>query len=280
MNALQEVICCLGQPVAGNPAQYLMEKAFAAHGLDWRYLTLEVAPDALTSALSGMRAMGFHGGNIASPHKVAVMPLLDSVSAAAQQVGAVNFIHTVDQKYVGENTEGKAAVTALKEQGDVAGKKVVLFGAGNFGRAIAIELAASGVREFVIVSRSIPGGEALVNRLSQDLTVPATLVHWKGNYELPEDAELVINATTIGQGDASAKFPLVAESLRPSFLVADAIYDPPLTGLLQAAQHAECKIVDGLSILIQQTLLDFTLWTGKEADPTMLREAAEEFLGV
>ena len=78
----------MGQPVAGNPTQFMMEHAFAAAGLDWRYLTLEVAPDRLADALRGMRAMGFKGGNFTIPHKVAVIPLLDELSEAAELMGA------------------------------------------------------------------------------------------------------------------------------------------------------------------------------------------------
>lgn len=282
VNPLQEVICCLGQPVAGNPSQYLMEKAFVASGLDWRFLTLEVAPAALEDAIKGIKALGFRGANISMPHKAAVIPLLDSLTPMAKQMGAVNFVHcTADQKLEGDNTEGAAALLALREQGgDPTGKKVVLFGAGSFGRAMAVELAKAGAREFVVLSRTLAHGEALVNTLSQDLQVPATLVHWKGNYELPEDADLVINATSLGHGDPNAKFPLVEESLKPSMLVLDAIYDPPTTWLVRAARERECPVVDGFEILIRQVAIDFGKWTGQQTDVAMLRDAAEEFLGV
>ena len=71
---IQEIVAVFGQPVAGNPTQYMMEKAFAQVGLDWRYLTLEVAPEDLGDAIRGMRAMGFRGCNLTIPHKVAVIP--------------------------------------------------------------------------------------------------------------------------------------------------------------------------------------------------------------
>src|SRR5262245_1645449 len=89
---LQEICCLLGQGVAGNATQFMMEKAFAHHGLDWRYLTLEVAPAALGDAVRGMRAMGFRGGNVTMPHKVAVIEFLDQLSDAAAKIGAVNCI--------------------------------------------------------------------------------------------------------------------------------------------------------------------------------------------
>ena len=79
---LQTIVCCLGQPVAGNPTQFMIERAFRAARLDWRYLTLEVSPENLAAAVAGMRALGFKGGNITIPHKVAVIEHLDGLSQA------------------------------------------------------------------------------------------------------------------------------------------------------------------------------------------------------
>ena len=86
--SVQEVCCLFGQPVAGNPTQYMIEKAFLHHHLEWRYLTLEVTPEDLGDAVRGMRAMGFRGGNVTQPHKVAVLPFLDRLSDAARLMGA------------------------------------------------------------------------------------------------------------------------------------------------------------------------------------------------
>src|SRR6185295_14648082 len=126
---LQEVVCCLGQPVAGNPTQYMMEKAFAAVGLDWRYLTLEVAPEGLADAVRGMRAMGFRGCNLTIPHKVEVIKHLDRTSEAATLMGAVNCVNRQGDELVGENTDGKGFVQSLRELTDPAGKHVVILGA-------------------------------------------------------------------------------------------------------------------------------------------------------
>ena len=99
--AIQEIVAVFGQPVAGNPTQYMMEKAFIQVGLDWRYLTLEVAPADLGDAIRGMRAMGFRGCNLTIPHKVEVIQYLDRTSEAATLMGAVNCVNGagVDQQF-------------------------------------------------------------------------------------------------------------------------------------------------------------------------------------
>src|SRR5687768_9610199 len=96
--SLQEVVCCLGQPVAGNPTQYMMEQAFTAAGLDWQYLTFEVPSEKLADAMAGLKALGFKGANFTIPHKVAVIRYLDALSPAAEMMGAVNCMTRVGDK--------------------------------------------------------------------------------------------------------------------------------------------------------------------------------------
>src|SRR5262245_19676484 len=170
---LQEVVCCLGQPVAGNPTQYMMEKAFAAAGLDWQYLTCEVPPEKLADAMKGIRALGFKGANFTIPHKVAVIPHLDQLSPAAELMGAVNCMNRVGDKLVGENTDGKGFLQSLRELCQPAGMNVVIVGAGGAARAIAVELALAGVAHITIVNRSSERGQALADLLRQRTSVKA-----------------------------------------------------------------------------------------------------------
>src|SRR5687767_2152187 len=157
----------MGQPIAGNPTQFMMERAFEANGLDWRYLTFEVPPELLPDAVRGMRAMGFLGGNFTIPHKVAVIPLLDGLSQAAELMGAVNCVHSVDGKLMGENTDGKGFVQSLRTITDPKGKNVVILGAGGAARAIAVELGLSGASQITIVNRSESRGQELTELLRQ-----------------------------------------------------------------------------------------------------------------
>src|SRR5437762_2038745 len=101
-----ELCALVGQPVAENPTQVMIEAAFRAMGLDWRYLTIEVAPNDLPDAVRGMRAMGFRGGNCTIPHKVAVVKLLDELTPSARAIGAVNCIARSGELLLGENTDG------------------------------------------------------------------------------------------------------------------------------------------------------------------------------
>lgn len=278
-DSLQPIVCCLGKPVAGNPTQFMMEQAFAAAGMDWRYLTLEVPAEKLVDAITGIRALGFRGFNLTIPHKVAAVPLLDGLSQAAELMGAVNCIHRIDDKLMGENTDGKGFVQSLRPLIDPAGKHAVILGAGGAARAIAVELGLAGVREITIVNRNATRGEALAELLRSRLKLNAALIPWHGDYEVPATADVLINATSIGLNDGKARVPVAVNSLRPELVVADVIFNPPQTRFLKEASQRGCRTLDGLGMLVNQAAINFKIWTGKEPDTTVMRDALEEFLG-
>jgi shikimate dehydrogenase len=256
----------------------MMERAFAAAGLDWRYLTLEVPPESLADAIRGIRALGFKGGNLTIPHKVAVIPLLDGLSAAAELMGAVNCINRVDTTLVGENTDGKGFVQSLREIVDPKEKQVVILGAGGAARAIAVELGLAGVSSITIVNRSEERAQPLVELLNQRVKIATQYVKLAGDYSIDPATEIFINATSIGLGDAQARVPINVNSLRPGLIVADVIFNPAVTRLLREAKDRGCQTLDGLGMLVNQGVIAFKIWTGLDPDATVMREALEEFL--
>jgi shikimate dehydrogenase len=276
----QEVVCCLGQPVAGNPTQYMMEKAFAAAGLDWRYLTCEVPPEMLADAMKGIRALGFKGANFTIPHKVAVIEHLDELSQAAELMGAVNCVNRVGDKLVGENTDGKGFYQSLREACDPAGMHVVILGAGGAARAIAVELALAGAGPLTIVNRAAERGQALADLINQKASGKADFVPLVGECQVPDDAAILINATSIGLGDADARMPVAAPSLRPELIVADVVFNPPKTWLIRTAADRGCRTIDGLGMLVNQAVISFKIWTGVDPDAGVMRDALEEFLEI
>lgn len=275
--SLQDIVCCMGQPLGRNPTQYMMEKAFAAAGLDWRYLTLEVAPENLAAAVQGMKAMGFRGGNYALPHQVAVVEHLDGLSEAAELTGAVNVVYVSDDKYIGDNTDGKGFVQSLLAIMEPTDTNVVILGAGGTARAIAVELGLAGAAEITIVNRTPDRGRALVDLLNEKVNVPAKLVEWDHDPTADIEADLLVNATAIGLGDGGAEVPVQVDSLPPQIVVADVVHNPPETKLVRDAAECGLKTLDGLAMLLNQAAIDFSIWTGVEPDTAVMREALEEY---
>jgi len=258
----------------------MMERAFAAAGLDWRYLTLEVPPESLTDAVRGLKALGFKGGNFTIPHKVAVIPLLDGLSEAAELMGAVNCINRVEGRFIGENTDGKGFLQSLRELIDPRDKRITILGAGGAARAIAVELGLAGAASITIVNRSPERAQPLVDLLKDRVKVEAAYVKLAGDHAIDPATEIFINATSIGLGDAYARVPIDVSSLRPGLIVADVIFNPAQTRLLRDAAAHGCKTLDGLGMLVNQGAIAFKIWTGRDADSTVMREALEEFLAV
>ena len=163
VNYRYELVGVLGYPVAENPTCVMQEAAFVELGLQWRYLTMEVKPEALPDAIGGVRALGMRGINLTIPHKVAVMALLDEIAPDARLIGAVNTVRRNADRLIGENTDGKGFLRGLRESGvDPHGKRIVVLGAGGAARAITVELALAGAAELTVVNRSVERGRTLV----------------------------------------------------------------------------------------------------------------------
>lgn len=258
----------------------MFEKAFAAAGLDWRYLTLEVSPENLGDAVRGMKAMGFRGGNFTIPHKVAVIPYLDGLSEAAAMMGAVNCAYRDGDKLLGENTDGKGFVQSLSGIVDPAGKRVTILGAGGAARAIGVELGLSGVADITVVNRSAPRGEELASLLRERTKIAASFAPLNGQLAVPLETDIFINATSIGLNEESARVPVALESLRPGLIVADVVFNPAETRLLAEAKENGCHVLDGLGMLVNQAVISFKIWTGIAPDAAVMREALEEFLAI
>lgn len=276
--AVQPILVLLGQPVAANPSQYVVEKAFAHHELDWRYLTAEVGPERLEDAVRGMRALGFCGGHVAEPHKEAVLALVDEITQIAGFVGAANLLVREGDRLIGANNEGLALVRALERLGDPMVKRVVLLGAGRMGRAVALELARAGVEQLTIFNRTPARAEALVQLVAEQYHVPAQAAGWPERIELPAETDVLIHATALRLGGPEACLPLDPELLSARMVVADVGLEPSGSWLLGEARRRGCPTIDGLSVFLEQLAASLALWTGVEPDLEVMREAAEEFL--
>jgi shikimate dehydrogenase len=278
---LIEKCSLIANPVAGNPTQYLVEQAFSQKGLDWRFMSFEVEPERLADAIRGLRALGFLGVKIGEPFHETAIEHLDEITEAAKRCGSVNCVTAKGDRLIGDNTEGAALVDLVKQQISLNGKRAMIIGTGRVARAIALALAEAGINGVTAVSRNAAAGDKLVELLRRHTSAEASHVPMTAT-NIPIDAEtaVLVNATTLGTDRPEAKLPLNLESLTPKAVVADVAYNTSRTWLTQQAAERGCRIVDGLSLYVQQTALAFRSWTGDMPDVVPMREAAEEFLGI
>jgi shikimate dehydrogenase len=280
LNFLSILTGSFAMPAGENPTVAMVEAAYRHHGIDARYLNCEVAPDALGDAVRGARAMGWVGFNCSIPHKVSVVEHLDGLADSAAVIGAVNCVVRRDGRLIGENTDGQGFLTALRTVIDPKHRSFVLFGAGGAARAIAVEAALGGAATITIVNRDPARGSELVALLNERTPTQAELVVWDGAYSVPEETDVVVNATSIGLfPDVEAQLDLELASLRPELVVADVIPNPPRTRLIRDAEARGCTVLDGLGMLVNQGVIGIKHWTGIDPDPAVMRNKLEELFG-
>jgi shikimate dehydrogenase len=271
----------MGQPIAGNPTQYMLEKALEAARLDWRFLTFEVPALDLEGALRGARIFGFHGIMLAPPHRNSVIPYLQEIGEAARISGQVNCIKQSEGKFFGYNTEGRALRQLLEQTGAVKGLRVTIVGSGRIARAIAAELALVGVGEIRFLCRNPNKVEELTKTLVSETPLGschADELAPDSLFAIDDTFEVLINATPVGPNQPNERLPLDLDGLENRTIVADVVFNPPNTWLMKETQSRGCRTVDGLTLLIEQAALAFEIWTGAAADRQAMREAVEEFL--
>ena len=274
---LSKLTGSFSEGAAENPTVAMVEAAYQHHGLDYRYINCEVPPEKLADAVKGARAMNWAGFNLSIPHKVNVIPFLDGLGESAAVMGAVNCAVARGGKLIGENTDGKGFLQSLRELIDPAGKSVVMFGAGGAARAIGVELALAGAKHITIVNRDQKRGQTLVDLLNNKTPARAELVLWRGPYRIPADAEVVVNATSIGlYPDVDARLDIDVGSLRKGLVVADVIPNPPRTNLIKDAESRGCRSLDGLGMLVNQGVIGVKYWTGVDVDPNVMKRKLEE----
>jgi shikimate dehydrogenase len=282
-NYRAELTGVFGDPVDGNPTGVMEEAAFAACGLNYRYLTLKVTKDDFDDAMKAIHAFHMKGMNLTMSHKINVLPYLDELSEAASIIGAVNTIVVKeDGRLFGENTDGKGFVQALNNQGITpAGKKVVILGAGGAAKAIAVECALAGAASVTVMNRTESRAQELAEVIRSHTKAQAEGIALVSDQKIPTDTDILINATCIGlHPDSNQKPDIDYDTVRDTMVVSDVVFNPVDTLFLQEAAKRGAKTVNGLGMLACQGALNFELWTGVKAPLDVMEETLRrEFEG-
>ncbi len=280
-NYQEKLVGVFGDPVDENPSVVIEQAAFDYYKIPYRYLTVQVKEPELKQAMEGMRAMNFSGINLTMPHKQNVLPYLDEISHTAAIIGAVNTVYRKKGRLYGENTDGKGFMQNLKNGSvEVAGKKAVILGAGGVARAISVELAKAGIVKIVIVNIVREQGEELTKLLNDKTKTKAEFVFWEGTFLVPEDTDLFVNATSIGFENANELPDVDYDSLPPKIVVCDVIPNQVSTRFLKEAEKRNCRVFNGLQMLVYQGAFAFEIWTGLEAPVDVMANALMDVYGV
>lgn len=264
-----QLIGIIATPIRHSISPKMHNAAFSKLGLDYAYLAFDIEQSQLEDSVKGLKAIGARGFNVSMPYKTAIIEYLDELSPTAKLCQAVNTVVNENGKLVGHMTDGSGLIRSLQDEGyDIRGKKVTVIGCGGAGKAIQIQAALDGVSELSIFNRSAERGQQVVDLINKHTNCKATFYHLNDELALKEqlaDSYLLINATSIGMAELEGQsFISDSSVLHPGLIVCDIIYNPRKTKLLQQAEEAGCKVMNGVGMIIYQGAEAFKLWTGEE----------------
>lgn len=265
----------IGNPIEHTLSPIMQNAAFEALELDYVFLAFKVQTVEVEKAINGIRALNIHGLNVTMPHKNAVIKYMDDVDPTAKAIASANTILNKGGKLLGFNTDGVGALNALEQNGiKPRGKKVLLLGAGGAAKAIAYTLSQE-ADELIILNRTLKPAEELTNLLSQKFNkkIKSGDLSQMSIKDNLVDADVLINATSIGMKPNADQTLVKPEWLKPDLAVMDIVYNPIETKLAKDAKAVGARVVSGVEMLIYQGAASFEIWTACNAPVEVMRKA-------
>lgn len=259
LSGATRAVFLLGHPVAHSKSPRMQNAAFAEAGIDAHYLALDVAPEALSSTLAGLKATNAMGCNLTIPHKELAVTMMDELDESAKAASAVNTVVFREGRAIGHNTDGAGALDALREAGvKLRDARVLVIGVGGTGGAIVHALRRE-VKELVVTNRTA----------ARTLSLDAPSVPWERIDDVLKSVDVLVNATSVGlRGE---KLPVSLGRMMPGSAVLDCVYGEGDTPLIRDARGRGLLAVPGESMLLHQGARAFTLWTGEAAPVDEMR---------
>lgn len=265
----------LGRSILASRSPELHEKEAAAQGLDLTYELFDFSdrqwPDEdLAKVMRTLIDQGFSGFNVTYPFKQAAVLLMDELDESARAVGAVNTVSIRDGRLIGHNTDMAGFRESFIEgMRGAATERVVQLGAGGAGAAVASALLSLGVGQLNLIDVDEGRAVALAAELSARFPGQDVRPGRLADIDMA-NAQGIVNATPIGM-NGKPGLPLCAAHVLPVHWVADIIYFPPETELLQIAREKGCRTLNGVGMVVGQAALAFQIITGLKADSERMR---------
>ena len=272
----------LGYPLEHSLSPLMHNTAFRTLGLEYRYEAKPLKPHELEPFVQRvLRSPDTAGGNVTMPYKEKIIRLLDELDEETSEIGAVNTVVNVDGRLRGYNTDGPAALRALKEAyGPLSGVRAVVLGAGGAARAVVYHLCRE-ASSITVLNRTPGRALRIVEDASRWGGCP---VSWapltpESLSRYLSEADVLVNATPVGMYPNVSETPVPKRFLKSDMLVFDVVYNPPKTRLLREAEEVGAKTVSGVLMFVYQGAEAFRLWTGVPAPTEVMMRTVMEALG-
>lgn len=275
------MISLLGNPTHHSASPATHNLSFEHAGIDTVYLCFDTQAEDLPQIIHAMKSMDtWDGSNVTMPLKQKVVPLLDDLDDAAALMGAVNVIDCKNGKTKGYNTDGMGFMINLRKHGvQDKGAKMTLVGCGGAGSAILVQAALDGVAAIDVFE--MPSGTGhdnaatLIPKLEEKTGCKLALCDTTDKDALKASiagADILVNSSPVGMGEDSTATPVPPEFIKEGMVVADTIYFPRETQLINDAKAKGCTVVPGLGMMIEQAAAGEKIWYGIDMDNAFIEE--------
>lgn len=254
----------VGHPVSHSRSPLIHQLFARQMGADIAYELIDAEPQEFETAVLGFQAAGGKGMNVTVPHKEAAFALCKSHGADAMAAGAVNTISFTSGGLHGDNTDGTGFIRDVQVNNEIAlaGKRVVILGAGGAARGIVGPILAEDPKSLLIANRTIARAEGL----QRDFASPKKLsVCSFDELEQQGQFDVVINATSAGLKGETPPFPGSLVDWK-TFCYDLAYSLKPTPFVLWAKANDAGEAVQGWGMLVEQAADSFEIWRGSRPD--------------
>ncbi|MBQ3389350.1 MAG: shikimate dehydrogenase [Thermoguttaceae bacterium] len=279
INAETEVYGVIADPIAHSLSPLIHNAAFANAKLNKVYIPFRVPSGEAAEFIEKAPGIDVRGLSVTIPHKSAVIPKLTRLDPAVEEIDACNTILFRSDAVFGYNTDYLASALCIETamggaQGDsspIAGKQILILGAGGAGKAVAYGLIKKGGR-VTIADRTVEKAEKAASQLG------CSYCDWDARKSYVTN--IIANCTSVGMYPDVDQTPIGPESIRNGMYVFDAVYNPEQTYLLRLAKQKGATPISGLEMFIGQACLQFRLFTGEKTSASMIRALLKEALAM
>jgi len=254
--------CVIGNPVAHSKSPEIHPVFAAQTGQQLVYERCLAPVDGFAATVRTLVEQGYKGANVTVPFKMEAAALADRLSARARMAGAVNTLSFIDGAIHGDNTDGAGLVADIVHNAGVAlaGRRILLLGAGGAARGILLPLIEHGPASIVLANRTVATAAALVDNFTGLETQLAAC----GFADIAGPFDIVVNATSASL--QAALPPVPASAFGRDTLAVDIMYGAALTPFMDFAAGLGARTRDGLGMLIEQAAEAFAIWRGVRPD--------------
>jgi shikimate dehydrogenase len=258
---MRDKYCVIGNPIAHSKSPDI-HAAFAADtGQDISYERCLAPLDGFADTVRDLVAQGYRGANVTVPFKLEAAALATRLEERARLAGAVNTLRFEAGEIVGDNTDGPGLVADIVKNAGVplAGKRILLLGAGGAARGVILPFLNEKPEAIVIANRTRATADALVEHFAGHVAHPGQ-VSACGFDEIVGPFDVVVNATSASL--SAAMPPVPATAFRAGTLALDMMYGKDATPFMQFAAAHGAIMRDGLGMLVEQAAEAFFIWRG------------------